>query len=157
VAALDGRTVQFRLKKCLHNLPHAPGKLSKPMRAALLPCILAISGCTTQTCNRLGGTPMVEYQLFFGRSNVSDQSWAKFAAQVITPNLPAGFTELDADGQWMHPDTHENSRQRSKLVIVAVPDTPSTESAIAKIKDQYRQWFAQLVVGTVVHPVCADF
>jgi len=28
---------------------------------------------------------------------------------------------------------------------------------IAQIKDEYRQWFAQIVVGTVVHPVCAAF
>jgi hypothetical protein len=127
------------------------------MRAAALSCILLLSGCIAQTCNRLGGTPMVEYQLFFGRSNVSDEAWAKFAAQVITPGLPSGYTELDAEGQWMHPETHQISRERSRLIIVAVPDTPVTQSAIAQIKDEYRQWFAQLVVGTVVHPVCAAF
>jgi hypothetical protein len=32
-----------------------------------------------------------------------------------------------------------------------------TTSAIAHIKDEYRQRFAQLVVGTVVHPVCGAF
>ncbi len=119
--------------------------------------MLLFTGCTTVTCDRLGGTPMVEYQLFFGRSNVPDQSWAEFAAQVITPDLPAGFTQLDAEGQWMHPDTHQISREHSKVVIVAVPDTPVTASAIAHIKDEYRQRFAQIVVGTVVHPVCAAF
>ena len=98
------------------------------MRAAALSSILLLSGCMAQTCNRLGGTPMVEYQLFFGRSNVSDEAWAKFAAEVITPDLPSGFTELDAEGQWMHPETHKISRQRSQLVIVAVPDTPATQS-----------------------------
>jgi Protein of unknown function (DUF3574) len=127
------------------------------MRAAALASILLLSGCMAQTCNRLGGTPMVEYQLFFGRSNVSDGAWAKFAAQVITPDLPAGFTELDAEGQWMNPDTRQISRVRSRVVIVAVPDTPVTMSAIAHIKDEYRQWFAQIVVGTVVYPVCAAF
>ncbi len=127
------------------------------MRVASLSSILLLIGCTPVTCDRLGGTPMVEYQLFFGRSNVSDQAWAEFAAQVITPGLPSGFTELDAEGQWMHPETHQIGRERSKLVIVAVPDTPVTESVIAHIKDEYRQRFAQIVVGTVVHPVCAAF
>jgi len=127
------------------------------MRAASLSSILLLSGCMAQTCNRLGGTPMVEYQLFFSRSNVSDEAWAKFAAQVITPELPAGFTELDAEGQWMNPGAGQISRERSRVVIVALPDTPVTMSAIAHIKDEYRQWFAQIVVGTVVHPVCAAF
>jgi hypothetical protein len=127
------------------------------MRAAALASILLLSGCMAQTCNRLGGTPMVEYQLFFGRSNVSDEAWAKFAAQVITPDLPSGFTELDAEGQWLNPGTSQISRERSRVVIVAVPDTPVTMSAIAHIKDEYRQWFAQIVVGTVVYPVCAAF
>ena len=57
---------------------------------------------------------MVEYQLFFGRSNVSDEAWAKFAAQVITPDLPSGFTELDAEGQWLNPGTSQISRERSR-------------------------------------------
>jgi hypothetical protein len=127
------------------------------MRATALSATLLLSGCMAQTCNRLGGTPMVEYQLFFGRSNVSDEAWAKFAAQVITPELPAGFTELDAEGQWMNPGAGQISRERSRVVIVALPDTPVTMSAIAHIKDEYRQWFAQIVVGTVVHPVCAAF
>jgi hypothetical protein len=127
------------------------------MRAAALASMLLLTGCTSLTCARLGGTPMVEYQLFFGRSNVTDQAWAEFTAQVITPDLPAGFTAFDADGQWMHPETHQIGRERTKVVIVAVPDTPVTASAIAQIKDQYRQRFAQIVVGTVVHPVCAAF
>ncbi len=127
------------------------------MRAAALSSMLLLTGCTSLTCERLGGTPMLEYQLFFGRSNVSDKAWAEFTAQVITPDLPAGFTEFDADGQWMNPDTRQISRERSRLVIVAAPDTPVTASAIAHIKDEYRQRLAQIVVGTVVHPVCAAF
>jgi Protein of unknown function (DUF3574) len=124
------------------------------IRTAALWSILALAGCAIPTCQRLGGAPMLEYQLFFGRSNVPDQAWAAFADQVVTPNLPAGFTELDAEGQWMNPDTQRISRERSKVVIAAVPDSPVTMSAIARIKDEYRHWFAQIVVGTVVYPVC---
>jgi hypothetical protein len=127
------------------------------IRTALLPLLLALAGCTLPICQRLGGVPMLEYQLFFGRSNVSDQAWAAFAAQVVTPNLPAGFTELDAEGQWMAPDTQQISRERSRVVVVAVPDTPVTTTAIARIKDEYRRRFAQMVVGTIVHPVCGAF
>jgi hypothetical protein len=127
------------------------------IRWAALPLALTLTGCTMPTCQRLGGMPMLEYQLFFGRSNVPDQAWTAFAAQVITPDLPSGFTELEAEGQWMNPDTRQISRERSRVVIVAVPDSPATAAAIARIKDEYRQRFAQIAVGTIVHPVCAAF
>lgn len=100
---------------------------------------------------------MLEYQLFFGRSNVTDQQWTDFSAQVVTPNLPAGFTAFDADGQWMNPATSTISHERTKVVLVAVPDTPVTRTAIARIKDEYRQWFHQISVGTAIYPVCGAF
>ncbi len=46
---------------------------------------------------------MLEYHLFFGRASVTDPAWAEFTARVITPQLPDGFTVLDANGQWMNP------------------------------------------------------
>ena len=66
---------------------------------------------------------MLEYQLFFGRGSVADQAWAEFAADVVTPHLPDGFTVLDAEGQWMNPATHRISSERTKVIVVAVPDT----------------------------------
>ena len=135
----------------------APHLLLPLIRIAAVPLVLALSGCSIPLCQRVGGEPMLDYQLFFGRSNVSDQARAAFAAQVITPNLPSGFTELDAEGQWINPDTQQIGRERSRVVIVAVPDSPVTETAIARIQEEYRRRFAQLVVGTIVHPVCAAF
>lgn len=105
---------------------------------------------------------MLEYQLFFGRgisghADVTDQEWAEFAQQVVTPNLADGFTMLDADGQWMNPRTHIIVQETTKVIIVAVADTDATRSAIAAIKDAYRARFHQQSVGTAVHPVCGAF
>jgi len=100
---------------------------------------------------------MLEYQLFFGRAHITDQEWVEFAARVVTPNLPDGFTAFDADGQWLNPDTRRISQERTRVIVVAVPDTPVARSAIAQIKDEYRQRFHQISVGTVVHPVCGAF
>ena len=66
---------------------------------------------------------MLEYQLFFGRGSVTEQAWTDFAAGVVTPHLPDGFTVVDADGQWMNPATHRISSERTKVIVVAVPDT----------------------------------
>jgi hypothetical protein len=100
---------------------------------------------------------MLEYQLFFGRTSISDQQWAGFTATIVTPHLPDGFTAFDADGQWMNPATHHLVRERTKVIIVAVPDAPATAAAITAIKDDYRAQFHQQSVGTIVHPVCAAF
>jgi hypothetical protein len=100
---------------------------------------------------------MLEYQLFFGRTAATDQEWADFAAQVVTPHLPDGFTAFDADGQWMNPTTHRIGKERTKVIIVALPDTDAARSAVAAVKDAYRAQFHQQSVGTIVHPTCGAF
>jgi hypothetical protein len=122
---------------------------------------LAATGCSQAPaplpCDRLGGAPMLEYALFFGRTSVTDQEWAEFTAQVVTSQLPAGFTAFDADGQWMNPITHRVGKERTKVIVVALPETPAGDAAIAAIKDAYRTRFHQQSVGTTVHPVCGAF
>jgi hypothetical protein len=126
------------------------------MRALLLPLAVAACTPTAPSCPH-GLAPMLEYRLYFGRSSVSDQQWAEFTQQVVTAHLPDGFTAIDADGQWMNPDTHRISRERSKVIVVAVPDTPASAAAITAIKDDYRARFAQKSVGVTVAPVCGAF
>ena len=53
---------------------------------------------------------MLVAELFFGRSiagrgPLSDAEWAGFAAEVVTPNFPDGFTVMDGEGQWRNPAT----------------------------------------------------
>jgi hypothetical protein len=113
-------------------------------------------------CTHAGGTPMLEYQLFFGRgipgrTDLTDREWAEFAEQVVTPNLPDGFTAFDADGQWRNPRTGKVVRETTKVIVVAVPDTEAARSAIATVKDTYRSRFHQQLVGTVSHAACGAF
>jgi hypothetical protein len=48
-------------------------------------------------------------------------------------------------------------RELTKVIVVAVPDTPAAASAVAAVKDAYRAEFHQQSVGTTVAPVCAAF
>jgi len=105
---------------------------------------------------------MLEYQLYFGRSvagrpPLTDDEWAEFARLVITPNLPDGFTALDADGQWMNPTTRRISSERTKMVIAAAPNTPASAAGIAAIKDAYRTQYHQQSVGMLVRDACGAF
>ena len=126
-----------------------------------------LTGCAggdaRQVCAAGAGSPMVVYDLFFGRmiegraSPVSDAEWAGFVERVVTPNLPSGFTVVDGEGQWQDAATGKISREPSKLLIVAAPPTAQTAAAIDTIKEAYKRQFKQRSVGMVSHAACADF
>src|SRR5215472_17025306 len=127
-------------------------------RVNVLACYsLLLSSCGQLACERVGGTPMLEYQLYFGRTSVADETWADFVAGVVTKNLPDGFTVLNGEGQWMNPTSDRISHERTTIIIVAVPDTAASATAIAAIKNAAIQRFHQQSVGTVIHPVCGAF
>ena len=105
---------------------------------------------------------MLEYQLFFGRDiqgrpTLTDQEWADFAEQVVTPNLADGFTAFDAYGQWKNPATHRIAKEKTKVIVAALPDTEAAAHAIAAVRDAYRAQFRQQSVGMTVHPACGAF
>ncbi len=130
-------------------------------------CGIALaSGCarapSQPACADAGLTPTLEYQLFFGRGiparpALTEQEWAEFTAEVITPHLPDGFTAFDADGQWMNPTTHRIVKEKTKVLLVVLPATDAAATAIAAIRDAYRTKFHQQSVGMAVHPVCSAF
>jgi hypothetical protein len=88
---------------------------------------------------------------------LTDAEWADFAARVVTPNLPDGFTAFDAAGQWQNPTSRRIVREPTKVLIVAVPDAPASAAAIKAVEDAYKAQFHQQSVGTTVAPVCAAF
>ncbi len=126
---------------------------------ALALCVLALAGCTPPPlpCGRLGGSAMLEYQLFFGRTSVTDQQWADFTANLVTPNLPNGFTVLDTEGQWMNPLTRRIIHEPSKVIIVIMPDTAASKASAEAVKDDYLKRFHQQSVGNIILPVCGAF
>lgn len=114
------------------------------------------------SCANLVGTPTRKYHFLFlgraipGRPPLADSEWTDFAARVVTAQLPDGLTELDAEGPWQNPATHRTSRESTKVIIVAVPDSPATAAAIAAVEDAYGTQFHQQSVGTTLAPVCAQ-
>src|SRR5205823_892320 len=64
------------------------------------------------TCLLPSEQRMLVAELFFGRNvrgrgPVTEAEWAEFAAQVVTPNFPDGFTAFDGHGQWQNPTTRQ--------------------------------------------------
>jgi hypothetical protein len=130
--------------------------------AALAITLLLLGPARAQDCPIPGQHRMMVFRLFFGRGpaahpSVTERQWRQFLAAEVTPRFPAGLTVIDADGQWQDPASHVIERERSKLLLIATPDTPAVRDNIVALAAAYRQQFKQQSVGIVAEPACAAF
>ena len=129
--------------------------------AGLAACTAAPTGGVAR-CAPGQGDPMRVYTLFFGRSvagqgDVDDNAWAGFVRRVVAPNLPEGFTVWDADGAWLSPRLGRTVFERSKVLVVALPERPASAAAVERVRDAYRTMFHQQSVGLTAAPACGSF
>ena len=101
-------------------------------------------------------------ELFFGRTikgrePVTDDEWAEFAAQTVTPNFPDGFTVFDGAGQWRNPKTGKIAGGPTKIVLVAAKRERDLARRLAVVIDAYRTRFRQQSVGIITRDSCAAF
>jgi hypothetical protein len=126
--------------------------------------VFAIAGTASanlpvQPCPLPGEVPMTDLRLYFGRDIpgggfVDDAAWKAFAAHVLTPAFPEGFTVWEGFGQWQHPQDGTIKRERSfVLERVGRIDVPAVERVMAA----YRKQFKQISVGRMTGQVCGAF
>jgi len=96
-------------------------------------------------------------ELLFGRERVSERSWSRFLAAEITPRFPDGLTVYDAKGQWRGPGSATISRERSKVVMIAMPPAGDNDTRLQQIIEAYKARFGQQSVGLIVYPACVSF
>jgi Protein of unknown function (DUF3574) len=113
-------------------------------------------------CLLPGEQRMVVAELFFGRdiagrAPLSDAEWADFAARVVTPNFPDGFTVFDGAGQWRNPQTGHIVREPTKILLVAAKRQPDLSGRLTAVIDAYKARFRQRSVGVVTRDACAAF
>ena len=136
--------------------------------AALL--VSALAGCAEPpavspapyACLLPSEQRMLVAELFFGRDirgrgPLNDAEWSEFAAQIVTPNFPDGFTVTDGNGQWQNPATREITRQPTKIVLVAAKRTPDLGARLTAVIDAYKTRFHQQSVGLITRDSCAAF
>jgi hypothetical protein len=109
--------------------------------------------------------PWIVAELLFGRSTVSDFNWDRFLAAEVTPRFPDGLTVYDARGQWKNPHTGTISRERTKVVMIAMPpeagnaakNDAGNDAKLQEIIAAYKTRFRQQSVGLILRPSCVSF
>ena len=136
---------------------------SAELLVGLLLAFVTVAGCTqtdSPVCPE-GMDEFVNYQLFMGRSTadgmtVSDDEWAAFLEDTVTPRFPDGLTVLDAAGQWRGSDG-VTQKEQSKLLIILAPPGDKATLLIDEISDEYKSRFDQESVLKVVGDACVSF
>ena len=130
--------------------------------AALCLAAIALLACggEDEPCPE-GSDRYAEYQLLLGRSTpdggeVSDEQWAAFLADTVTPRFPDGLTVLDAAGQWRD-SAGAIQRERSKLLWILAPPGDEAQRLIDEISEEYERRFNQEAVLRILGNACASF
>ncbi|MFI4975825.1 MAG: DUF3574 domain-containing protein [Caulobacterales bacterium] len=104
--------------------------------------------------------PATTAELFFGRSDgqelaVSDDDWATFVSEEVTPRFPDGLTVSDVYGQW-HGDKGF-VREPSKALFVVITHDYDDQVNLSYVREAYKQRFNQQSVLLVEAPACVAF
>ncbi len=140
--------------------------LNRPHQLSLL--LLAgalLSGCASaDAAHPVATASWVDTQLYFGlgpadRSDlgVSPQAWRDFLDREVTPRFPAGFSVIDAYGQWQGPQDAVPLRLRSKLLVIDHPDDARDRAAIDAIRAAWKRRTGDRSVLRVTLPAEVSF
>ncbi len=126
--------------------------------SAVLGVVLLLGACAPG-CLLPRQQRMVQVRLFFGRDipgggMVDDAAWADFAARVLTPTFPDGFTVVEGLGQWRNPADGQITREKSFVVEV---DGAISAARVDQVSAAYRKEFHQISVGVASTEICAAF
>lgn len=122
-----------------------------------------LTACTApDPCRDVGAHQALVATLLFGldvpgRRPVTNDEWAAFMRDVVTPRFPEGLTVLDGSGQWRDPASGRISAAPSRMVLIATDDARSAPRKLAEVADAYKARFEQKSVGILVSPTCAAF
>lgn len=129
----------------------------------MLIAVFILAGCSAYTVSSCpeGTDAFAEYQLFFGRSSggvevVSDEAWAAFLADSVTPRFPDGLTVVDGAGQWRGSDGAVQ-HERSKVLIILTAPGQEGLRLTDEISQEYETRFDQESVLRVVRTACVSF
>ena len=132
----------------------------------ILVALAALMGCATVgesvgMCPN-GSDEFAEYHLYFGRSGptgaeaVSEEAWAEFLADTVTPRFPDGLTVMDGVGQWQN-SSGDIMRERTKVLFILAEPGDDSMRLTDEVISEYKSRFGQESVLRVAGAACASF
>jgi hypothetical protein len=132
--------------------------LHRGLLAALL--LLGTDAAASATACRPPLERWTEIDLYFGRNiagvgEVSERQFRNFLAQTVTPRFPDGLSLADIAGQFRV--GRQVIREKTKLVVLLVPDAAEAAPKVAAIVGTYKRRFRQQSVLRTEATVCLAF
>ena len=140
----------------------------RPFAAAALAIAIApLGGCVSIEARGAiaglacapGETRQDVAQMFFGRNigetvGVSEEDFARFLDEVVTPRFPDGLTVQDSQGRWLYKgvDYHEPGKVLSLILV-----HPGDRAKVREIAAAYEAQFRQDAVLIISRPSCVEF
>lgn len=127
------------------------------LAAALTACLLAAAPAAAQSPHWPDYNTL-QTQMFFGMNSadgdgVSEQEWATFVREVVTPRFPDGLTVLSAYGQGAStPPATGVEAENAKVLVIVHENTNEAQAKFSEIKAEYRARFGQKGVFHVDFP-----
>ncbi|MBF0876343.1 DUF3574 domain-containing protein [Gluconobacter cerevisiae] len=125
-------------------------------------CIVPVS-VTPNLCREIGAHDGLQIRLAFGLTRpdgsvIERQDWQKFVDSEITPRFPAGFTVIDAQGQWYDAAGHKVIQEGSRIVWIVAPSSDrNLQAHLRAIRQIYQKRFNQQAVGLTIQSGCSSF
>jgi hypothetical protein len=138
IAMIFGRMISCRTFACRT----AAATLLAAVLASTAPAVVAAQDAAAAARNAVQST------LYFGLKSqngagVSEQEWAAFLAEVVTPRFPDGLTVVSAYGQGSSPGPDAVLAELTKVLIIVHSDNKRDAEKIAEIKAKYSKQFDQ--------------
>lgn len=131
----------------------------RSIAAAVIAAVLLATPVVIRPAAAESTMDAIQSTLYFGlkspQGGVSEQEWAAFLADEVTPRFPDGLTVLSAYGQGAStpPAQDRMIRETTKVLIIVHPDTPEASAKLAELKKIYKEQFTQSGVFHTRQPV----
>src|SRR3989442_14234024 len=117
------------------------------MKALTLAVLLATAACAP-AIQSSGLQSVVTERLYFGRNvgqtlGVTDSAWAVFVTDVVSAQLPNGFTFWAATGEWRRADGGSTHEPGFVLEVMHPRRAAATDTAIVPINAEQNRQFRQ--------------
>ena len=87
---------------------------------------------------------------------VSEEEWAQFLADTVTPRFPEGLTVTDGAGQWQA-ESGEVLKEGTKILTLLVWPDDTALQRLNEISAEYERRFDQESVLLTSTETCASF